>query len=946
MSIFDVDTMREVLLAPLLKNLDKFEREVHELRASIKKGFVNKRCELLDKLCDILFLKSNIQQFDEAKEIIAEIVEIGKSLAADGSTEDLEMCGIKIGKNISMAWLFPIMTNVDYDKIEEMFDLYDQWMKLLPENEINKTDNDLIYDNYRFSDYLLKKGKKEQALKLTIETLNTFETKYYPTSTKVADWQPLTVGYNTLAKIYEELGDNENALQNYLKYDEIADKVHDMMVWNKTDNTVQIEDINKNVEEINKIFKGVIIINASSDLSGFSLNDVDFDEERNTVMLRLGDIYAQKSNIDEALKYYNKAARTAKLAIDNAVSSSHESVPEIQFSKIYIAIRKIRLYMKINDWENARKQIQNAAKEFNFKSQKHDSLGYTEKEVMDSLYDEIKNLQQELEKITNNKTNIFFEKENVFGKKQSGAEDRFGIFSGNIKWNELRLTLGEKHNEACKLLGRGHFELSRGRFKSAIVYLLQARNVLDSLFISLELVSSRANVAMIYSMLGRAYLKLHDFAKAEKWSNKAVEEVDSIIKKTNELANKSHRDAREQFEYKLLMPVDCGTTLLLTLETAASLYISTNRFDNAIKTLTRLHEVSKEWHQKQQSSNTKRTAKELRSRYNWCVTAMTTIDVIRGIEECCCHLGRFDEAIKWVTTEVNEYYELCYFLSANDNKISTTFRSMADFSTAALLVCTKQFGQADAMIQKIAQRFVKNKIEDKIESALDRVELFVALRRCMLMSEIEFSEERNKLIEARKLMLHQRGKAIELFNEVLGKLEEKRKKAENSHNVIRKQWDLLIKYTRTALNWSNGNTKDWDALLTKREKMTNRLSLLESDDKEFDLELVLSRQYDGNIEFDKVAEWEPDNIDDEIAKHDLDFEGPFDNPVAPEYDILKEGTSAERHEAIESFRKIMTSQDIREGVERLQNKHTVGRNDPCPCGSGKKYKKCCMNKDT
>ena len=24
----------------------------------------------------------------------------------------------------------------------------------------------------------------------------------------------------------------------------------------------------------------------------------------------------------------------------------------------------------------------------------------------------------------------------------------------------------------------------------------------------------------------------------------------------------------------------------------------------------------------------------------------------------------------------------------------------------------------------------------------------------------------------------------------------------------------------------------------------------------------------------------------------------------------------------------------------------VGRNDPCPCGSGLKYKKCCMNKMT
>ena len=24
---------------------------------------------------------------------------------------------------------------------------------------------------------------------------------------------------------------------------------------------------------------------------------------------------------------------------------------------------------------------------------------------------------------------------------------------------------------------------------------------------------------------------------------------------------------------------------------------------------------------------------------------------------------------------------------------------------------------------------------------------------------------------------------------------------------------------------------------------------------------------------------------------------------------------------------------------------TIGRNDPCPCGSGKKYKKCCAAKD-
>ena len=32
-------------------------------------------------------------------------------------------------------------------------------------------------------------------------------------------------------------------------------------------------------------------------------------------------------------------------------------------------------------------------------------------------------------------------------------------------------------------------------------------------------------------------------------------------------------------------------------------------------------------------------------------------------------------------------------------------------------------------------------------------------------------------------------------------------------------------------------------------------------------------------------------------------------------------------------------------VQPVVKPKKIGRNDPCPCGSGKKYKKCCMNKD-
>ncbi|MGY8718810.1 MAG: SEC-C metal-binding domain-containing protein [Verrucomicrobiia bacterium] len=35
------------------------------------------------------------------------------------------------------------------------------------------------------------------------------------------------------------------------------------------------------------------------------------------------------------------------------------------------------------------------------------------------------------------------------------------------------------------------------------------------------------------------------------------------------------------------------------------------------------------------------------------------------------------------------------------------------------------------------------------------------------------------------------------------------------------------------------------------------------------------------------------------------------------------------------------SKTLREGPAPAKAAPKIGRNDPCPCGSGKKYKKCC-----
>jgi preprotein translocase subunit SecA len=56
-----------------------------------------------------------------------------------------------------------------------------------------------------------------------------------------------------------------------------------------------------------------------------------------------------------------------------------------------------------------------------------------------------------------------------------------------------------------------------------------------------------------------------------------------------------------------------------------------------------------------------------------------------------------------------------------------------------------------------------------------------------------------------------------------------------------------------------------------------------------------------------------------------------------------------QREAKKRYEKSLPGEDeapLPPPVEPIKNaKDGPGRNDPCPCGSGKKYKQCCMKKD-
>lgn len=81
-----------------------------------------------------------------------------------------------------------------------------------------------------------------------------------------------------------------------------------------------------------------------------------------------------------------------------------------------------------------------------------------------------------------------------------------------------------------------------------------------------------------------------------------------------------------------------------------------------------------------------------------------------------------------------------------------------------------------------------------------------------------------------------------------------------------------------------------------------------------------------------------DMTEDTTVSLDIDLEKLYYNMVEAKADWLYEMPvwegliSAERRK--ELYRKQKKSGTIVKGKK-------IGRNDPCPCGSGKKYKKCC-----
>ena len=81
----------------------------------------------------------------------------------------------------------------------------------------------------------------------------------------------------------------------------------------------------------------------------------------------------------------------------------------------------------------------------------------------------------------------------------------------------------------------------------------------------------------------------------------------------------------------------------------------------------------------------------------------------------------------------------------------------------------------------------------------------------------------------------------------------------------------------------------------------------------------------------------------------LDGAGEIKDLISPEAQADAEQALKDYEEQVAEQPQKMVAVDYKEFMNRVRTKpiirdyKKIGRNDPCPCGSGKKYKNCCLS---
>lgn len=159
-----------------------------------------------------------------------------------------------------------------------------------------------------------------------------------------------------------------------------------------------------------------------------------------------------------------------------------------------------------------------------------------------------------------------------------------------------------------------------------------------------------------------------------------------------------------------------------------------------------------------------------------------------------------------------------------------------------------------------------------------------------------------------------------------------------------KQWtDMVVEYVKTkgeTAFWEDyGNVEKNIYSKVLGEKSTNIKGKIEDLARKYDADLLF---FVGFLDGINESLETPQDLEAVEAETEfdvvIDFEKLYFNMLEAKADYLYELPQWDGIFSVEK-RKEITNQWKKSKI--IVNENKVGRNDPCTCGSGKKYKKCC-----
>ncbi|MCI8348163.1 MAG: hypothetical protein HFE74_01855 [Firmicutes bacterium] len=161
--------------------------------------------------------------------------------------------------------------------------------------------------------------------------------------------------------------------------------------------------------------------------------------------------------------------------------------------------------------------------------------------------------------------------------------------------------------------------------------------------------------------------------------------------------------------------------------------------------------------------------------------------------------------------------------------------------------------------------------------------------------------------------------------------------------TLYKQWlDLMDSQTEETFEnfwkeYSETETRIYEYILANKE--TNLAGIFSDLVKKFDANPVIFMGFlDGiNTSLNKANDLEKIKEDTSLDL-DVDFEKLFFNMLKADAEYLY--TLPQWDDVLSEERRIEIVKEFKRSKTVRKDKEP-GRNDPCPCGSGKKYKKCC-----